>query len=163
MNAAVARELFTYDAKSGAMNWRVKPSRKVKVGDGITTVNGAGYIVVGYRGVRYLAHRIIWLMQTGDWPQGQIDHINHDRTDNRWSNLRDVSHEENARNKTLSTANRSGATGVMWDNRLQKWVAYYRRGRKATRLGTFVDFNAAVHARRSANAGLGFHENHGVV
>lgn len=46
-----------------------------------------------------LAHRAIWFLHFGRWPNDEIDHINHIRTDNRIENLRDVSHSENARRR----------------------------------------------------------------
>ena len=47
---------------------------------------------------RFSAHRLAWLYVTGDWPVGVIDHINGDRTDNRFENLRDVTQKTNSEN-----------------------------------------------------------------
>ena len=51
--------------------------------------------------VLYLAHRVIWFLQTGEWPDSDlvIDHINGVRNDNRWVNLRQVTVKENNINK----------------------------------------------------------------
>lgn len=49
--------------------------------------------------VVYKYHRIVWLWVTGKWPRGNIDHIDKDAMNNRWSNLRDVTHKENMSNK----------------------------------------------------------------
>lgn len=59
-----------------------------------------GYRVIGLKGVSHYAHRLAWLIAHGAWPNNCIDHINRDRSDNRLSNLRDVSHSENMTNAT---------------------------------------------------------------
>ena len=65
---------------------------------------------------------------TGDWPNGVIDHINRDRTDNRWCNLRDVDYSLNSQNRGLQSNNTSGVVGVTWHNENQMWeVRLYRK------------------------------------
>lgn len=105
----------------------------------------------GYRrgkvfGVRIRAHRAAWAIETGEWPDCAIDHINCDRSDNRWENLRLATSAENARNRRISTRNLSGFKGVSWDDRTKSWVALV-----AARIGRFDTpeeaHNACVVAR----------------
>ena len=70
----------------------------------------------------YYAHRIAWKIYYGTEPE-IIDHINWDGTDNRISNLRSCSYQENSRNCRLSTSNTSGYCGVYFNKRLGRWVA----------------------------------------
>ena len=58
-----------------------------------------GYRVIGIGHRPYLAHRLAFVLMTGAWPADTVDHINGDRTDNRWANLRDVPMRVNAENK----------------------------------------------------------------
>ena len=51
------------------------------------------------RAVGFSVARLCWLVQTGDWPEHTIDHINRDPWDNRWCNLRDITQKENNFNK----------------------------------------------------------------
>lgn len=93
LTAARARELYRYDAASGIL-YRRHATRE-KVGK----AKSNGYLVVGVDGKNYQAHRVIWLIVHGKWPDGDIDHLNRIKTDNRLENLRDVSHKVNARNR----------------------------------------------------------------
>jgi hypothetical protein len=109
----------------------------------------------------YLAHRVVWALVHGAWPQKQIDHIDHDRTNNRVENLRIVGHQENHRNTTLRKNNASGFMGVSWYKAGEKWTAYIMIDRVKKHLGCFDALEDAVAARRAAEARFGFHENHG--
>jgi hypothetical protein len=102
------------------------------------------------------AHRAIWALATGAWPEA-IDHINGQRADNRLVNLRAVSSTENARNARKRQDNNSGVVGVCWDANRKKWLAT-ASGRF---VGRFDDFSAAVAARTAQAAAIGFHQNHG--
>lgn len=115
-----------------------------------------GYKVGAVFGANYKAHRIIWKMQTGE-DADQIDHINGDRVDNRWINLRNVSSSENSRNKRFKYAglvvgvHRWAHNGsVYWVSKVPSQKATYHKC-----------FGKAVVARRAAEKAHGFHENHG--
>lgn len=110
---------------------------------------------------RYSAHRVIWALYYGKWPDGEIDHIDHDRENNRIENLRIVSHQENKRNLSRRKDNISGATGVHWSKAARKWVAYIRVDKIRKHLGYFDNFEDAVFIRKKSEAENGFHERHG--
>ena len=102
------------------------------------------------------AHRVIWAMQTGAWPTGEIDHIDTDRANNRWGNLRHVGRAENEMNKRRRADNTSGAKGVRWKAERQKWQARIRLGGREMHLGYFADIEDAKAAYAKASA-----EQHG--
>jgi hypothetical protein len=107
-------------------------------------------------------HRYLWEQVNGLIPKGmQIDHINGDIHDNRMSNLRLVTNQENARNRAVSMNNTSGVNGVSWCKKARKWRPSIGVDGKLLRLGTFDDWFEAVCARMSANNRYGFHVNHG--
>ena len=91
----------------------------------------------------------------------QIDHINHDRADNRWVNLRQVSNAENSRNRIMCTRNKSGHTGVCWDKATNKWKSQIGFDGQVNRLGTYENIDDAIMVRQIAEEVFGFHENHG--
>lgn len=154
-------EYFSYNPESGSLTWRVKKSRD-PVGGVAGKADHEGYLIVGLNGVRHRAHRIIWVMVTGDIPD-QIDHQNGRRDDNRWVNLRNVTNQENSRNQKLKCTNSSGFAGVSWHKRFCKWVAHIRIDGRAKFLGSFNNIDDAVNSRRNAEDIYGFHENHGSI
>jgi hypothetical protein len=117
----------------------------------------------GYRrgqllGRSVYAHRVIWALVTGEWPHGDIDHLNGDRTDNRWSNLRAVDRITNSRNASISRRNSTGAVGVH-RHKTARWTASIGVNRRSVYLGAFSTFEAALAARQEAERQYGFHPN----
>jgi len=119
------------------------------------------YISIYVNSRTYKAHRLAWLYVYGYWPDGEIDHINHIRNDNRIENLRVVTSQENSRNRAISKANSSGFTGVHIDKRTQRWQARIRVNGALINLGFFKCRAEAENKRKEANILYGFHENHG--
>jgi hypothetical protein len=160
------RRLLSYDPSTGALTWRERPPEAFKAPadyaswQATRTGKEAGYIHAGgYRVVQlrisgkkrfFSAHRVIWLYVTGAWPTNEIDHINRDRTDNRWGNLRDVSHQMNMRNRLLPSCGRGGSTGGVSQVRKNgRWRAYYYVGLKQRHVGTFSSREEASQALRA--------------
>jgi hypothetical protein len=100
-------------------------------------------------------------MKTGKWPDTEIDHINGNRADNRFENLRQVSHQENGKNTKRYASNRSGFAGVGRTTNPSKWRARIRVNGKLVHLGVFDSAEDARTARKAAEKQFGFHENHG--
>lgn len=84
----------------------------------------------------FLAHRVIWLMQTGEWPRGTIDHINGIRTDNRWANLRDITKAQNGQNVRAARCNSSSGLLSAFPKR-GKWFSSIKTNGKPIYLGAF--------------------------
>lgn len=94
------REVFHYDPETGLFTRIEQRSGRGKVGDvvGYKDASGHLYAMADYQ--KYAVHRLAFLYMTGEWPKGQVDHMNGVRDDNRWVNLRDVTHTINAQNRT---------------------------------------------------------------
>ena len=108
-------------------------------------------------------HRVIFAMATGRWPEQQVDHLNRKPWDNRIENLADVSQSINQRNRNKKANNTTGATGVYWVERDQRWVAKINpSSNKRISLGGFSSFEAALCARKAAEKKLGYSDGHGV-
>lgn len=137
ITAEEARQLFHYNPETGELTWKVSLSTRAPVGHIVRSKDGAGYYRVGVRGKKYKAHRIAWLMTYGQWPKGQIDHINGIRMDNRLCNLREASNAENQRNRAAQRNNTSGFKGVYWDKSRSKWLAKIDVGGERHHLGRY--------------------------
>ena len=91
----------------------------------------------------------------------QIDHINHNRSDNRISNLRKASYEVNSKNRSKQWNNSSGTTGVYFDKQLNSWRSQIYVNKKCIKLGCFKELSDAIFARATADGIYNFHQNHG--
>lgn len=173
------RSLLDYDPETGGLSWRARPAHMFAEAPrgaeraaaswnaryagkpALAGVGRQGYARGAIFDRIYLAHRVAWAIYHGSWPDGEIDHINHVRTDNRISNLRLVSRDENCRNASRASNNSSGTTGVSWHKRAGKWLAVIVHDGEQRHLGVFTEFEDAVAARKQAERDLGFHLNHG--
>lgn len=91
-------------------------------------------------------HRLIMDCQKGMI----VDHLNHNPLDNRKSNLRICTIQENNQNLSISIKNKSGIVGVQWNKQVSKWQARIKINRKTIFLGHFADINKATEARHNA-------------
>lgn len=95
-----------------------------------------------------------WLWTYGFLPEGEIDHINGDKQDNRVSNLRLASRCENQMNVPITAANTSGIKGVCYNKLAKKWQAYIQANNQRHYLGVFSSKEKAAEAYRIAEENL---------
>jgi len=156
------KRLFHYDPESGVLTWKIRTANRVRVGDEAGSLLNTGYKKVQTCRNSFQVHRICYAIYHGVDPcPMQIDHINHDRTDNRIDNLRLVTRQENNRNKSKQSNNTSGVSGVFWEKKRNKWRATVWLNGKFEHVGYFANKADAIAARRAAEKKYGFHDNHG--
>lgn len=161
ISQARLKELFLYDEHSGRLVWRINRG-PVKQGSAVGSLSNRGYLKTRINKVSYQVHRLLWLLVTGETPN-IVDHINGNRLDNRFKNLRNVSMPENNKNMPRPKNNTSGFVGVTLHKPSQKWVAQISVNKKWVYLGFYGSFADAVEARKQANKKYNFHQNHGRV
>ncbi|ENX1275922.1 HNH endonuclease, partial [Neisseria gonorrhoeae] len=157
----VLKELLRYDDNTGKLYWAERPRKYFNSGLHYKSWNTrfSGKEVFLYKGrlgylklkifkKQYNAHRLIWLFVYGKHASS-IGHINRDKTDNRISNLRDVTHAENMKNRGKFKNNTSGHTGVYFHKPSKKWQARIMVNRKNKILGLFEHIEDAVKAREA--------------
>jgi hypothetical protein len=168
------RALLRYEPETGKLFWRPRRAELFKTDnaskiwnsrfpdtEAFTTPDKNGYLRGTLYGKPFASHRVIWAMCLGEWPDGQIDHVNGIPNDNRIENLRLVNNLQNHKNRKLHRTNTSGVMGVTWYKRHAKWHAWIVVSGKRVHLGYFGAIEEAIKARKIAEAQYGFHANHG--
>lgn len=169
----VLNELLTYDATSGHLHWRPRPRELFATQRAFNTWNTRyagqraftapdrkGYHIGAIFDVNYRASRVIYKMVYGI-DADQVDHEDGNNQNDRLSNFRDVTGQQNQRNMKRPSNNTSGIIGVSWNTAKNKWDAKIKIDGKTINLGRFADKNDAAAARKTAEAAYGFHPNHG--
>lgn len=157
------KSVLSYDPDTGIFRWLDRLSIRISINKIAGSNNGNGYIRLRIRGVQYHAHRLAFLYMTGSFPPEEVDHVDGDRSNNRWSNLRSVSHRDNCKNQRPRKKAILAPVGVHWDRARGKWMSSIRMNGKNKHLGRFDDISDAIEARKAAEQKYSFHENHGLV
>ncbi len=120
-----------------------------RVGEVAGSIYPIGYRYINVCGEEHPAHRLAWFVTHGEWPI-EIDHINHEKWDNRLVNLRNVTRTGNSQNLRRRRDNTTGCPGVYWFARVKKWTAAIGVAGKQKHLGYFAEYWDAVCARKRA-------------
>ena len=156
------RNWLSYDPETGIFRWIRKPSRSIVVGQMAGHPDDAGYVRIKLNKKSYLAHRLAWLYMTGEWPERLVDHRDCTPINNRWKNLRQADDGQNSHNQRARRNNRSGAKGISWIPRLEKWRARITVDCKERHLGVYECIEDAIKATIAARCELhGEFANHG--
>jgi hypothetical protein len=135
ITAEEARQIFHYNPETGVFT-RNHDSGRNKAGKPTGSVLPSGYVFLSFNKKRLIAHRVAWLYFYGSYPCGFIDHINGVLTDNRISNLRVASNEQNQQNR--KRAQITNSTGLLGVSRFRKiWRARITVNSKEIHLGLF--------------------------
>jgi len=137
---------MTYDPDEGTFEWNSYRSGVPKSkGKNAGTFNkGNGYIFIGIDYKSYTAHRLAWFYMTGNWPKDQIDHMDGNRTNNKFSNLREATPTQNSGNSRGNANTLTGRKGVTIS--AGKYTAQIQHKGKSYYLGRFTDLDEASAA-----------------
>ena len=144
------KSLLHYCPETGIFT-RTRTSSRMVAGEIAGNPNGSGYLRISVANKDYRAHRLAFIWMTGECPE-YVDHINGNRSDNRWANLRAATNAENNRNRKPSQGSSSRYLGVTWRRNEKKWAAQIRIEGKQTHLGYFTNERKAAQAYDKAAA-----------
>jgi hypothetical protein len=134
---ARVKELVCYDASSGKLFWLQPVAQCIKAGDEAGSKDKHG-VRIKLDKTKYLVHRVIWLLMTGQDPANKlIDHIDGNPYNNRFNNLRLATRHQNGCNQKKHSNNTSGFKGVCWHKVIKKWQAYITVEGQRVGLGYF--------------------------
>ena len=137
-------ELLSYDPDTGDLRWKVDRGGKAKSGDLIRP-----RCQMKVCGETHIMARVIWKLVTGRDSNVYIDHVNRNPNDNRWSNLREATHGQNARNCSTRKDSPLGIKGVyVYQHDKSRFIATVRCRGKSHHVGVFDTLEEATVARQ---------------
>ena len=154
------KTLFHYNSETGVFTRKLKWAVRQTLGEVVGVKTGNGYLKTSINDKEYFLHRLAVLYMTGSFPAEDTDHINHKRDDNRWINLREVSHVVNHQNLAISARNTSGIVGVSYDTVKGLWKAEILANNHQLQRKFKTKFGA-IRQRVLWNREFKFHPNHG--
>ena len=178
ISIARLEESLTCNQEAGSLHWKKRPEEhflnknlqarwngKYAGKRAINSKCPRGYLRGMLDGKMMYAHRVCVALSIGCWPDGEIDHINRSKGDNRIKNLRVVTHAENRANSNdVDRANKRRMkkhqarksfikkypiAGIRRQSNTT-WSVRIKASGKETHLGTFRCFGAAIIARKAA-------------
>jgi len=161
ITADYVRARLSYNPETGVFLWKERPRDHFRslhefvrwnnryAGKMAGSADTKGHIQITLDNQRYGAHRLAWVLITGQWPALEIDHANGQKADNRWSNLREATPSQNRANRPAPRTSKSGIKGVRFNAKNGKWEATICINK---RLGTFDTPDEAIAAYDRAAA-----------
>lgn len=155
LSADYVRSILDYSRHTGEFRWRERADAPPEwnscfAGKIAGTINQIGYRQIAINSKRYLGHRLAWLVVTGEWPNGMLDHRDMNRANNRFENLRLATKAQNMQNREAPRHNTSGHKGVYWDKSKNRWLAAIGFDGKLNFIGRFRRKEDAIAAYEQA-------------
>ena len=153
VSAKTIDNMFDLNYATGELVRKIAATTRWPVGSIAGGVDESGYVRLRVLGIKYKAHRVVWCKHYGEWPDGEIDHINGIKSDNRICNLRIATSQMQMQNRGTLKSNTSGYRGI---NKMSNgtWRARIALFDVRHSLGCFKTYEEALAARKKAEAEL---------
>lgn len=138
-----------YDPETGIWT-RKRCWGKCKKGSAVGYVDTHGYRKIKLFGKNYYSGRLAFFYVNSNWPTEEIDHIDFNRANDTWNNLRAATKQQNRAHLRKRKNNTSSIKGVSWDKANKKWVAQLTFNKKNHKLGRFESCDLAQKAYAAA-------------
>jgi hypothetical protein len=144
------KSILDYNENDGNFYWKKSrgTAQKGNIAGNVNIINK--YRIIGINKKIYSAHILVWIYFYGQKPNGLIDHINMNKSDNRIVNLREVTAYENRQNTKNPSNNTSGKKGVVWNKAANRFEVRITIQNKRISLGYYADIKDAINARNMA-------------
>jgi len=142
-------DVLQYFPETGEFKWIVRRGKNMP-GDVAGSAHSGGYVRIKVFGKTYLAHRLAVFFMTGAWPKEEVDHVNGERSDNRWVNLREALVAENRRNNKGWSRRESAFKGVSRQSKSKRWRVQLMVNGNRIKVGNFDTEEEAAQAYVSA-------------
>lgn len=147
LTSEYVRGILSYDPDTGVLRWKlrtdVRSAWNQKFAGKVAGPVGKGYVKITINDRAFYAHRLAWLIITGQWPLNEIDHKDQNPANNRWDNLRIATRQQNQQNRKRHKSNTSGFKGVFKNQHGVTWSAQIYRFGKKIHVGCFPTAEAA--------------------
>jgi len=153
------KEILHYCPDTGVFTRLSHKKLKSEIGKEITGTTANGYRRIKIGGIGYKLHKLAFLYETGVYPDQIVDHIDGNKINNVFSNLRLVTNEESNRNRRFKPRGSKHLGVYKTGNR---WRARITINSRHCHVGTFDTEEEAIEARKSAEIENGYHVNHGI-
>lgn len=137
---------MNYDPDTGLFTWKT-PGKARQMGRVLGTNDGEGWLQLQYQQKKVRLNVLAYFYMTGQWPDGLVDHINKDKTDNRWENLRVVTASQSQMNRGMHVTNKSGYKNISRKKNKDLWVVQIYKDRKKVVEKCFKHIDEAVAYR----------------
>ena len=137
-NLESLRAKLFYNQSTGEFTWTnqaMPAQRGKKAGQAMLS----GYYRLGFEGLDYYQHHLAWYYVTGIWPEEQIDHIDRNKGNNAFANLREATSQENTQNSKVGQVYRYNS----------KWAAQLTHNGQLVYLGVYACFGKALKIRNA--------------
>lgn len=149
--------LYYSESSKSCLRWKTDRvvgnygSVKMKADSEAGSLTSTGYYAIKLKGKNYQAHRIVCVLHGFEIDGFVIDHLDHNRANNKISNLRVVSQKENNQNSSIRSDNTSGTQGVKYHKRHDQWVAtWYEDGEQKFKHFPIKNFASSEEALQFA-------------
>lgn len=153
LTVAELRDALAYDAETGIFRWRhdrASTARAGQIAGSPCHPRGYRFIRVNYS--RFLAHRLAWFYVYGEWPAGEVDHVNGKTDDNSIKNLRLATRQQNVWNGAAKSNNAFGMRNIRPKG--SAFFVHFSRGNKRIFNKSYPTLEAAVAVRNSMAVSL---------
>lgn len=161
LTQTILKEWLVYDDVTGIFTWaKTNSNGSTRRGREAGYIDKDGYHYIKICAIKFRAHILAWLYITGEHPKGVIDHKDQNKSNNSFTNLRDVTHAENSMNVPNANTSNTGEQGIWYNRKTGKYHAYIIQGGKRVWQKIFDDCAIALVERKEKLISLGFSPNH---